>query len=164
MYDKEKNFAVEHQFEFVQLSERHLGQVISMLQRISPFSPKLETVNKHLVDYLSQAHVSSTVLQDSDGRAVGFGAVVYEQKLRGGILGHIEDIVISEDRSGIGLGRALISHLVEEAFKAGCYKVVLSCSPEVSQFYEKCGFYQAGLSMRILAADRFRMEQDLQRY
>lgn len=57
--------------------------------------------------------------------------------------GVIENVVTHADRRGQGHGRAVILHATEQAWGAGCYKVVLTTSrkdPAVWAFYERCGF------------------------
>jgi len=57
--------------------------------------------------------------------------------------GVIENVVTHADHRDRGHGRAVIRHALEEAWKAGCYKVVLTTSrkdPAVWAFYERCGF------------------------
>lgn len=55
----------------------------------------------------------------------------------------IENVVTHVGQRGLGHGQAVISHAVEQAWGAGCYKVVLTTSrkdPAVWSFYERCGF------------------------
>lgn len=66
----------------------------------------------------------------------------------GGKVGLIEDVAVSEEARGLGLGRLLIETLTEHADKQGCYKVVLSCSEDNVAFYEKCDFYRHEVTMR----------------
>lgn len=57
--------------------------------------------------------------------------------------GVIENVVTDGARRGQGKGRALIEHALQQAWAAGCYKVVLTTSrkdPAVLAFYERCGF------------------------
>ena len=57
--------------------------------------------------------------------------------------GVIENVVTHEAHRGQGHGQAVIGHAVEQAWAAGCYKVVLTTSrqdPSVWAFYARCGF------------------------
>jgi len=82
---------------------------------------------------------------------LGTISVIVEQKLihKGAPAGHIEDVAVRKGNEGLGVGRALVSHAVEECRQAGCYKVVLDCSSDLVPFYAKHGFLDAGVFMRL---------------
>ncbi|EPQ30520.1 uncharacterized protein PFL1_02046 [Pseudozyma flocculosa PF-1] len=82
-------------------------------------------------------------------RIVALGTVFVELKfLRdNGRVGHIEDIVVHKDGQGKGLGKRIIHVLTAIAEQAGCYKVILDCSPDNEAFYEKCGYKNVGVEM-----------------
>ena len=86
-----------------------------------------------------------------DGKVVGSTTLIIEQKFihQGGLVGHIEDVVTHKDFRGMGVGKALVRHATDTARNAGCYKVILNCSEENREFYEKIGFKQHGIEMRI---------------
>lgn len=88
------------------------------------------------------------IVAEAEGLPVGYGVVLIEQKIRGGKVGHLEDIVTHPQHRGRGLGRELVEALAEEAFNLGCYKVALHCQPHNVAFYEKCGFLGSGNSMQ----------------
>jgi GNAT superfamily N-acetyltransferase len=57
----------------------------------------------------------------------------------------IENVVTHADHRKKGYAAAVIGRAVEEAWKAGCYKVMLltgSKNPATLRFYENCGFVQ----------------------
>lgn len=91
------------------------------------------------------------VIADGRNRIVACGTLVVERKfIRGcGQLGHIEDIVVSDDQRGRGLGKIVIQQLKEIALQQGCYKITLDCDVKNEQFYAKCGFETKGLQMVI---------------
>ena len=69
------------------------------------------------------------------------GTLLIEKKMihNGGLVGHIEDIVVDQNYRNHGLGKSLIRQLVESGRRLNCYKVILDCSDKVIGFYEKCG-------------------------
>lgn len=67
----------------------------------------------------------------------------------GGIAGFIEDVAVREKHRRKNIGSMLIHEAVEKAKKLGCYKVVLSCFPEKIKFYEKNGFKEELITMRL---------------
>lgn len=88
---------------------------------------------------------------DEAGKVVGSTTLMIEQKFihQGGLVGHIEDVVTHKDFRGMGVGRALVQHATDTARNAGCYKIILNCTEENREFYEKIGFKQHGIEMRI---------------
>jgi GNAT superfamily N-acetyltransferase len=81
----------------------------------------------------------------ADGRLVAScNLAVVPNLTRGGrSYGVIENVVTQAEHRGQGHGQAVIAHAVEQAWAAGCYKVVLTTSrkdPAVWAFYERCGF------------------------
>lgn len=82
---------------------------------------------------------------------LGTISVIVEPKLihGGSPAGHIEDVAVRSGSEGLGVGRSLVSHAVEECRRAGCYKVILDCSADLVPFYAKHGFRDAGVFMRL---------------
>ncbi|KAL1860737.1 hypothetical protein VTK73DRAFT_7196 [Phialemonium thermophilum] len=87
---------------------------------------------------------------EHEGRIVGNGSLIVEKKFihNRGQIGHIEEIAISEDYQGRGLGRHLLAALdVLARDGLGCYKNILDCGPRSQAFYTKCGYVAAGTEM-----------------
>jgi len=68
---------------------------------------------------------------------------------QGGKVGHIEDVVISKEFQGSGIGEKLINFVLDYSKKNDCYKTILDCSDDVKPFYEKIGFKKHSNSMRF---------------
>jgi glucosamine-phosphate N-acetyltransferase len=85
-----------------------------------------------------------------DGRVIGSTTLLIEQKFihGGGKVGHIEDVVVSAQHQGKGIGEMIIRHVLDYAKKQGCYKTILDCDDEVKPFYEKLGFKLHSNGMR----------------
>ena len=66
----------------------------------------------------------------------------------GSRMGLIEDVAVSSEARGLGLGKLLIKDLLSIGEELGCYKVILNCSDDNIKFYEKCGMYLAENQMR----------------
>ena len=62
-------------------------------------------------------------------------------------VGHIEDIVVDKNSRGKGLGKKIINFLTEESKKYNCYKVILDCSNNHINFYNKCNYQVKGNCM-----------------
>ena len=85
-----------------------------------------------------------------DGKIVGSTTLLIEQKFihEGGKVGHIEDVVVSKEFEGRGIGIKLVTSLLEVARVKNCYKTILDCKDELIPFYERIGFKQESNQMR----------------
>lgn len=90
-----------------------------------------------------------SVITNEKGVVVATGMLLVERKLihECGLVGHIEDISVALTEQGKRLGHTMVTTLLGLAEKAGCYKVILDCSPENEGFYQKCGLKNAGIEM-----------------
>jgi ribosomal protein S18 acetylase RimI-like enzyme len=64
----------------------------------------------------------------------------------------VEDVVVHEAHHSSGIGRFMMTHAMEQARKAGCYKLVLSSNQKRERahaFYESLGFQRHGFSFQI---------------
>lgn len=82
---------------------------------------------------------------------IGTGSIFIETKFlhNGGKVGHIEDVAIASDYKKMGMGKIIMNYLIDIARQDGCYKVILNCSPDVVEFYEKFGFKKHEYEMRL---------------
>ncbi|XP_062220123.1 probable glucosamine 6-phosphate N-acetyltransferase 2 [Phragmites australis] len=87
----------------------------------------------------------------TERRILATGCLFVERKfLRGGgKVGHVEDVVVDAAARGRELGLRVVRRLVENAREAGCYKVILDCTPELCAYYAKCGFVEKGVQMAV---------------
>ena len=83
-------------------------------------------------------------------KIVGSTTLLIEQKFihDGGLVGHIEDVVVRKDYEGMGIGIKLVTSLLERAKEKNCYKTILDCKDDVKQFYERIGFKRESNGMR----------------
>lgn len=86
-----------------------------------------------------------------DDKVIGSTTLLIEPKFihLGGKVGHIEDVVISKEFQGSGIGEKLINFVLDYSKKNDCYKTILDCSDDVKPFYEKIGFKKHSNSMRF---------------
>ncbi len=86
-----------------------------------------------------------------DGKIVGSTTLIIEPKFihNGGLVSHIEDVVVSKEFQGKGIGEKLILTSLDYAKNHGCYKTILDSNDEVKPFYEKIGFKVHSNSMRF---------------
>ncbi len=91
------------------------------------------------------------VVAELDGKIVGSTTLIIESKFihNGGLVGHIEDVVVNKEFQGQKIGEKIMIHLIEIAKKHGCYKTILNCTDDVKPFYEKLGFKQVSNELRL---------------
>jgi len=83
-------------------------------------------------------------------KIVGSTTLLIEQKFihDGGLVGHIEDVVVRKDYEGKGIGIKLVTSMLERAKEKNCYKTILDCKDDVKQFYERIGYKHESNGMR----------------
>jgi len=86
-----------------------------------------------------------------DDKIIGSTTLLIEPKFihNGGLVGHIEDVVVSKDHQGKGIGEKIVLALLDYAKNQGCYKTILDCADNVKPFYEKIGFKTHSNEMRF---------------
>ena len=91
------------------------------------------------------------VVAELDGKIVGATTLLIEPKFihKGGMVGHIEDVVVDKNFQGQKIGEKIIKYLLEFAKNRGCYKTILDCTDDVKLFYEKLGFKQIANELRF---------------
>ena len=99
----------------------------------------------------SNQYTTIVIEESSSGMLVGNGVLF----LRAGHsqatekLGMIEDIVVLKRMQGSGLGKKIITTLLNIARNQGCSKVVLDCSESNEKFYNRCGLSAVGVEMSL---------------
>ncbi|QKF93973.1 glucosamine 6-phosphate N-acetyltransferase [Fadolivirus algeromassiliense] len=94
---------------------------------------------------------SKVFVVKENGQVIGTAALLVEEKFihKLASVGHIEDVVVSQEYRDKGIGKLLINHCVEYAKNNGCYKVILNCAEKNIEFYKKCGFTNKNVEMSI---------------
>ena len=97
---------------------------------------------------LNPNHIIHVAIDDK--KIVGSTTLFIEQKFihDGGLVGHIEDVVVRKDYEGKGIGIKLVTSMLECAKEKNCYKTILDCKDDVKQFYERIGFKRESNCMR----------------
>ncbi len=129
---------------------KDIEAIVEVLQGISSYRPEVESLESIWGEFIAQSDLT-TIVADHEAEIIGFGTLLIETKIRGGRVGHLEDIAIHSEHRGKGLGRNLVRILTEIAFEKGCYKVVAHCHERNLAFYEKCGYTSENLSIHLFA-------------
>lgn len=129
--------------EIRQLQSSDIKQVIDLWT--SSFSRTFDNpVNNN---YLNDPKSITFVM--SDNKAIlGVASLHIIEKLTRK-LGLIEDVAVSKNNRGLGIGKKLVEKLIQTGKEKKCDKIVLSSSEKNSEFYEKMGFQKKELSMVI---------------
>ena len=83
-----------------------------------------------------------------ENKIVAYGSIVIENKIRGDIAGHIEDIVVDTTVRGKMVGVKLVKELVNIGKSKGCYRITLFCDEKLIKFYERNGFKVNNVMMK----------------
>ncbi len=79
-------------------------------------------------------------------------AILDNMAKRGRKSGVVEDVAVSPDQQGKGIGRAMMQHALEQCRLAGCYKMALSSNLKregAHRFYESLDFARHGYSFQV---------------
>ncbi len=140
-------------FQVRQLEEKDLKkgflETLSHLREVGDLDEK--QIKNIFMKIKSDPNNKIFVAVDTKGKIIGATTLIVEQKFihKGGVVGHIEDVVAHKDFRKMGIGSALIEKALEVAKSEGCYKVILNCLEGNIPFYEKLGFKKRGVEMRI---------------
>ncbi len=90
-------------------------------------------------------------IAELDEKIVASVTLLIEPKFihNGGLVGHIEDVVVDKNFQGQKIGGKIIKYVLEIAKNRGCYKTILDCTDEIKPFYEKLGFTHTANELRF---------------
>jgi glucosamine-phosphate N-acetyltransferase len=122
------------------------AETLSALAAVDLDRPRLQAV----LDLRRRRGVQTFVYLDGD-RVVGTASLVVEPKFihAGGKVGHLEDVAVLPGYRKAGIGRKLVTHVIKEARRHGCYKVILNCTDRLEGFYSAAGFRTHTTGMRL---------------
>ncbi|WP_193182344.1 GNAT family N-acetyltransferase [Nisaea sediminum] len=129
------------------LEQADMADVIELLQSMSEFRPPINDY-PHIWENLCRQTNVHSIVAIIDENIVGYGSVVFEIKIRGGKMGHIEDIVSHPNYRKKGIGKAILDALFDVAKASGCHKVALQCQEHNVEFYKKCNYEISGVTMQ----------------
>ena len=132
---------------FRNIEKNDLEQVFILLNQLKEVD--IYNINKHKAwtDFIKNTS-SNSVVGLIDNNIVAYGSVVIENKIRGEVAGHIEDIVVDSSVRGKMIGVALIKKLIEVAKIKNCYRITLFCKESLINFYSRNGFEVNNIVMK----------------
>ena len=124
---------------FRNIEKKDLDQVFVLLNQLKQI--EIDTIDKDKAwsDFINNTSSNSVVGLYND-KIVAYGSVVVENKVRGEVAGHIEDIVVDSEVRGKMIGVSLIKELIKVAKNKGCYRITLFCKETLVNFYGRNGF------------------------
>ena len=124
---------------FRNIEKKDLDQVFVLLNQLKQI--EIDTIDKDKAwsDFINNTS-SNSVVGLFNNKIVAYGSVVVENKIRGEVAGHIEDIVVDTEVRGKMIGVSLIKELIKVAKNKGCYRITLFCKETLVNFYGRNGF------------------------
>ena len=127
------------EINFRLVKEEDINDIFILLNQLKKID--LENIDRKKAwnDFNSNTS-SNSIVGIYNNRIVAYGSVVIENKIRGEVAGHIEDIVVDSEVRGKMVGVSLIKELIEISRKKGCYRITLFCNKKLINFYSRNGF------------------------
>ena len=124
---------------FRPVKEEDINDVFILLNQLKKID--LEKIDrKKAWDDFNSNTSSNSIVGIYNNKIVAYGSVVIENKIRGEVAGHIEDIVVDTEVRGKMVGVSLIRELIEISRRKGCYRITLFCDKKLINFYSRNGF------------------------
>ena len=145
MGDKEEGKMSE--IKFREILKDDLDDVFLLLNQLK--EKDVDSIDKESSwkNFISNTSANSIVGIYED-KIVAYGSIVIENKVRGDIAGHIEDIVVDINVRGKMAGVKLVKELVDIGKTKGCYRITLFCDEKLIKFYERNGFKVNNVMMK----------------
>ena len=134
---------------FRSVERKDLDEVFSLLQQLTKIDYSSRNKDECWSRFISNDSSNSIVGISWYGKVIAYGSIVIENKIRGELAGHIEDIVVNHNVRGNHLGVRLIEELVKIAKVKGCYRITLSCNESLIKFYNKNNFNVSEIAMKL---------------
>tara|TARA_E500000331_G_C17160104_1_gene671326 strand:+ start:136 stop:558 length:423 start_codon:yes stop_codon:yes gene_type:complete len=127
------------EIDFRAVKRSDLKEVIVLLNQLKEIDASKINLNKAWSDFISNSS-SNSIVGIYNNKVVAYGSLVVENKIRGEVAGHIEDIVVDSNVRGKMIGVALIKELIKIGEIKGCYRITLFCKETLVKFYSRNGF------------------------
>tara|TARA_Y100000758_G_scaffold216351_1_gene155621 strand:- start:112 stop:534 length:423 start_codon:yes stop_codon:yes gene_type:complete len=135
------------EINFRLVKEEDINDVFILLNQLKKIDFENIDRKKAWNDFNSNTS-SNSIVGIYNNKIVAYGSVVIENKIRGEVAGHIEDIVVDSEVRGKMVGVSLIKELIEISRKKGCYRITLFCNEKLVNFYSRNGFKVNNIIMK----------------
>ena len=136
---------------FRNIIKSDMGEVSILLNQLKEMDLSSINYNDAWNRFISNSS-SNSIVGIFEDKVVAYGSIVVENKIRGEVAGHIEDIVVDDRVRGKMLGVKLVKELVEIGKSKGCYRITLFCDKKLIQFYERNGFEVNNVMMKTYSS------------
>jgi len=132
---------------FRSIRKSDLDDIFLLLQQLTEIN--YSSRNKNICwDLFKNNNSSNAIVGVYKDKPIAYGSIVIENKIRGEVAGHIEDIVVAKKYRGKNIGVKLIEKLVDIGKSKNCYRITLLCNESLSRFYNKNGFTSNNIAMK----------------
>jgi len=132
---------------FRRIKESDLDDVYVLLNQLKELDQDSIDKEKAWKNFLKNTSANS-IVGILDEKIVAYGSVVIENKIRGEVAGHIEDIVVDKKVGKRMIGIYLVKELIEICKKEKCYRITLFCNKKLINFYSRNGFKVNNVMMK----------------
>ena len=132
---------------FRKVIKEDLDRVFKILNQLKELS--IESIDKESAwNSFNENKSTKSIVGVLDNEIVAYGSIVIENKIRGEVAGHIEDIVVDKNYRGRFIGENLIKELINIGKKSKCYRITLFCKEHLKNFYLRQGFEKSSINMK----------------
>ena len=135
------------EIKFRPIIESDMREVSILLNQLKRMDVKSIDYKKAWNNFSSNSS-SNSIVGIYEKKIVAYGSIVIENKIRGQVAGHIEDIVVDRDLAGKMIGVKLVKKLIEIGKSKNCYRITLFCDEKLISFYERSGFKVNNIMMK----------------
>lgn len=132
---------------FRRVKESDLDDVYVLLNQLKELDQDSIDKERAWKNFLKNTSANS-IVGILDEKIVAYGSVVIENKIRGEVAGHIEEIVVDKNVGKKMIGTYLVKELIEICKKKKCYRITLFCNEKLVNFYSRNGFKVNNVMMK----------------
>ena len=132
---------------FRKVIKEDLDRVFKILNQLKELS--IESIDKESAwNSFNENKSTKSIVGVLDNEIVAYGSIVIENKIRGEVAGHVEDIVVDKNYRGRFIGENLIKELINIGKKNKCYRITLFCKEHLKNFYSRQGFEKSSINLK----------------
>ena len=132
---------------FRKVIKEDLDRVFKILNQLKELN--IESIDKESAwNSFNENKSTKSIVGVLENEIVAYGSIVIENKIRGEVAGHIEDIVVDKNYRGRFIGENLIKELINIGKKNKCYRITLFCKEHLKNFYSRQGFEKSSINMK----------------
>ncbi len=127
------------EISFRKVQKNDLSQVFILLNQLKKIDISIINQDEAWENFINNTS-SNSIVGLYKNKIVAYGSLVVENKVRGEVAGHVEDIVVDSDVRGKMIGVSLIKELIKIGKSKNCYRITLFCKETLVNFYSRNGF------------------------